>query len=125
MSSFEQGWKAQVELLGEFIRSQRKLANLSLREMAALTDVSNAYLSQVERGLHEPSVRVLRSIAEALGLPPDALLAHAGLLGNRAEGDATASTEAAIRSDPTLSAEQKDALLTVLRSYRQEGGGTP
>jgi transcriptional regulator with XRE-family HTH domain len=125
MSSFEQGWKAQVELLGEFIRSQRKLANLSLREMAALTDVSNAYLSQVERGLHEPSVRVLRAIAEALGLPPDALLAHAGLGGNPADGDATASTEAAIRSDPTLSAEQKDALLTVLRSYRQEGGGTP
>ena len=58
-------WHDQVEALGAFIRTQRKLANLSLRELASLTDLSNAYLSQIERGLHEPSVRVLRSIAQA------------------------------------------------------------
>src|SRR5689334_12386049 len=102
MSSFEESWKAQLLMLGEFIRTQRKLANLSLREMAALTDLSNAYLSQIERGLHEPSVRVLRSIALALGLPPDALLAHAGLLGDRDDSQAAVATEAAIRADPTL-----------------------
>lgn len=118
MGSLEDSWKAQVRMLGEFIRTQRRLANLSLREMAALTDLSNAYLSQVERGLHEPSVRVLRSIAEALGLSADALLVEAGLVGDRGESRPPQATEAAIRSDPSLSEAQKDALLTVLRSYR-------
>ena len=124
MSSFEESWKAQLQMLGGFIRTQRKLANLSLREMAALTDLSNAYLSQIERGLHEPSVRVLRSIALALGLPPDTLLAHAGLLGDRDDAQAAVATEAAIRADPTLTDDQKEALLSVLRSYRQQGGAT-
>jgi transcriptional regulator with XRE-family HTH domain len=124
MGSFDEGWKVQLQMLGEFIRTQRKLANLSLREMAALTDLSNAYLSQIERGLHEPSVRVLRSIAAALGLPPDALLAQAGLLGERDDKQPALPTEAAIRSDPTLTDDQKEALLTVLRSYRQQGGAT-
>ena len=59
----EDAWKAQIEALGGFIHTQRKLAQLSLRELADLTSLSNAYLSQVERGLHEPSVRVLKSIA--------------------------------------------------------------
>jgi transcriptional regulator with XRE-family HTH domain len=119
-SPLEESWKAQLGMLGEFIRTQRKLANLSLREMAALTDLSNAYLSQVERGLHEPSVRVLRAIAEALGLPPDALLAQAGLGGTREDGRSAESTEAAIRSDPGLTSEQKEALLSVYRSYRSD-----
>ncbi|MGB8384307.1 MAG: helix-turn-helix transcriptional regulator, partial [Dermatophilaceae bacterium] len=55
-------------LLGSFIRAQRQMANLSLRELSAMTDVSNPYLSQVERGLSEPSARVLKSIAQALNL---------------------------------------------------------
>jgi transcriptional regulator with XRE-family HTH domain len=107
-------WQDQVEALGAFIRTQRKLANLSLRELASLTDLSNAYLSQIERGLHEPSVRVLRSIAQALDLSAAAVLAQAGL----ADENATRRpTEEAIRADPVLSPEQKDALLTVYRSY--------
>ena len=73
-------WQNQLEALGEFIRTQRKLANLSLRELAAMTDVSNAYLSQIERGLHEPSVRVLRSIAQALEISANTVLAQAGLV---------------------------------------------
>ena len=68
-------WKAQHEALGAFIKAQRHVANLSLREMARLTDVSNAYLSQIERGLHQPSVRVLRSLAEALNVSAETLLA--------------------------------------------------
>ena len=107
-------WQDQVEALGAFIRTQRKLANLSLRELASLTDLSNAYLSQVERGLHEPSVRVLRSIAQALDLSANTVLAHAGLLDENAP---PRPTEEAIRSDPVLSAEQKQALLAVYRSY--------
>jgi transcriptional regulator with XRE-family HTH domain len=107
-------WQDQLEALGAFIRTQRKLANLSLRELASLTDLSNAYLSQIERGLHEPSVRVLRSIAQALDLSANTVLAQAGLLD---ESAAAPSTEEAIRADPVLSDAQKDALLAVYRSY--------
>jgi transcriptional regulator with XRE-family HTH domain len=110
--------RSQFQALGEFIRTQRHLANLSLRELAARTDISNPYLSQIERGLHEPSVRVLKSLAKALNVSAETLLAQAGLL----EGEAPAqvpliSTEAAIRADPGLSEDQKKALLGVYRSY--------
>jgi transcriptional regulator with XRE-family HTH domain len=111
--------------LGAFIRTQRELARLSLRELAERTDVSNAYLSQIERGLHEPSIRVLHSIAAALGVPLDLLLAHAGLLERPVpDGDAPAGapptdrdTEAAILSDPKLSGPQKFSLLSIYRSF--------
>jgi transcriptional regulator with XRE-family HTH domain len=108
-------WQDQLEALGAFIRTQRKLANLSLRELASLTDLSNAYLSQVERGMHEPSVRVLRSIAQALDLSANTVLAHAGLLDDSAPARPT--TEETIRADPVLSDAQKQALLAVYRSY--------
>ncbi len=61
-------WGAQREALGAFIREQRKQANLSLRQLAELTSLSNPYLSQVERGLHQPSVRVLKAISDALNV---------------------------------------------------------
>ena len=116
-------WRAQLAALGGVIRTQRQLSKLSLRDLAALTDVSNAYLSQIERGMHEPSVRVLRAIAEALSLPPDELLREAGLLDPEVEGNEDArSTEAAIVADPNLTDAQKEALLTVHRSYRREHG---
>lgn len=122
-------WHAQLGALGAFIRAQRQLADLSLREMAALTRISNAYLSQVERGLHQPSVRVLRAISDALNLSAESLLAQAGLIdaiaggaGARA-GAATAAdeavvpdTERAIRADKRLSEDQKSALIVVYRS---------
>ena len=103
-------------LLGEFIRAQRQMANLSLRQLSALTAVSNPYLSQVERGLHEPSVRVLRSIADALNVSAETLFEQAGLhkTTERADDDAT---ESAIRTDPRLTAPQRRALLSVYRSY--------
>ena len=84
--------------------------------MAELSQVSNPYLSQVERGLHEPSIRVVQAIAAALGLTPEELLEQAGMfddVGNHA----TPGTESAIRRDPSLSDGQKEALLTVYRSY--------
>ena len=67
-------------LLGSFIRAQRQMANLSLRELSAMTEVSNPYLSQVERGLSEPSARVLKSIAQALNLSAETLFAQAGFM---------------------------------------------
>jgi transcriptional regulator with XRE-family HTH domain len=118
----QEPWKSQLEALGTFIRSQRKLAQLSLRELADKTNVSNPYLSQIERGLHEPSVRVLRSIARALNVSAETLLSQAGLLDDGAAGgrDADTSvlaTEAAIRADAELTDAQKEALLGVYRSY--------
>ena len=110
-------WQGQLDALGEFIRTQRKLANLSLRELAAMTDVSNAYLSQIERGLHEPSVRVLRSIAQALEISTNTVLAQAGMTD---DNPASPLTESAIRSDPLLSEAEKEALLAVYRSYVRE-----
>src|SRR5664280_958598 len=66
-------------MLGGFIRAQRQMANLSLRQLSVLTEVSNPYLSQVERGMHEPSVRVLKSIGEALNVSAETLFEQAGL----------------------------------------------
>ena len=116
----EDPWKVQLEALGAFIRSQRALANLSLRDLAERTEVSNAYLSQIERGLHEPSVRVLHAIAAALGVRLDLLLTQAGLLEGGA-GDGAGGTEAAIQADQRLTGPQKFALLSIYRSFT--GGG--
>ena len=113
-------WREQLEGLGAFIRSQRRLANLSLRQLAERTNVSNPYLSQIERGLHEPSVRVLRSIARALNVSAETLMAQAGLLEDEDEPPVRTDTEGAIRSDPDLSDAQKDALLAVYRSYKAQ-----
>jgi transcriptional regulator with XRE-family HTH domain len=111
-------WHAHLETLGSFIRSQRKLANLSLRDLAERTRISNPYLSQVERGLHEPSVRVLKAIAQALNVSAETLLAQAGLLDEDEEVNGEAhGTEDAIRADADLTDEQKTALLAVYRSY--------
>ena len=130
-------WEAQREVLGAFIREQRKKANLSLRQLAELTSLSNPYLSQVERGLHQPSVRVLKAISDALNLSAESLMAQAGLIdaiagtdqenpGQAASGQAASGqvspgvkvppTEDAIRADPRLSDDQKAALIAVYRS---------
>jgi transcriptional regulator with XRE-family HTH domain len=120
-------WNAQMEALGAFIRSQRKLANLSLRQLAELTTLSNPYLSQIERGLHQPSVRVLKLLSGALNVSAETLLAQAGLLDSAvaedlaAESDAPVSpppdsVESAITADSRLADEQKAALLAVYHS---------
>src|ERR1700726_4488807 len=103
------------------------MANLSLRQLAELTHLSNPYLSQIERGLHQPSVRVLKQISDALNVSAETLMAQAGLIdkvapgaaGENAEADAgpkAPPTEDAIRADERLSAEQKAALIAVYRS---------
>lgn len=133
-------WRAQLGALGGFIRTQRRLADLSLREMAAITSVSNAYLSQVERGLHQPSLKVLRAIAEALGISSQELLKQAGFAqsdideaaGGHSAGDRAAAngrsndpkfndTESAVLADQRLTNEQKAALIGVYRSFLGEG----
>jgi transcriptional regulator with XRE-family HTH domain len=115
--------KARLDALGALIRAQRATAGLSLRDLADRTKVSNAYLSQIERGLHEPSISVLGAIAAALDVPLQALLAGAGLLSPEAEDDAggrgplVRDTEAAILGDPELSEPQRVALLSIYRSF--------
>jgi transcriptional regulator with XRE-family HTH domain len=131
-------WDAQREALGAFIKEQRTKANLSLRQLAQLTSLSNPYLSQVERGLHQPSVRVLKAISDALNLSAESLMAQAGLIdaiagtdpaqanpaqANPAQANPAQAnpsqvplTEDAIRADPRLSDDQKAALLAVYRS---------
>ena len=116
-------WKAQREALGAFIRTQRKMANLSLRQLAELTSLSNPYLSQIERGLHQPSVRVLKAISEALNVSAETLLTQAGLIdavtGEGPSPDETGQktlTEDVIGADERLSDDQKAALLAVYRS---------
>jgi transcriptional regulator with XRE-family HTH domain len=116
--------KAQLERLGRVIREQRKLAELSLRDLAARTNVSNPYLSQLERGLHEPSVRVVKAIATALNMSAEALMVQAGMLDEPADAAPAPSVIDAVRADPLLSDEQKSALLTVYRSYIQESRAT-
>jgi transcriptional regulator with XRE-family HTH domain len=118
--------------LGGYIRLQRQLADLSLRQLSDLTKVSNAYLSQVERGLHQPSLRVLRSIADALNLSADTLLSQAGMAGKEDAGGTQAGpgsgtgagpgTEAAILRDPDLGPQERETLLRVYRSLRQSPG---
>src|SRR4051794_31274245 len=116
--------RAKLDALGALIRAQRVTAGLSLRDLAERTKVSNAYLSQIERGLHEPSISVLGAIAAALDVSLEALLAQAGLLGpegddgrERAAGALVRDTEAAILGDPELSEPQRVALLSIYRSF--------
>jgi transcriptional regulator with XRE-family HTH domain len=114
-------WDSQMQALGAFIRSKRKLANLSLRQLAERTKLSNPYLSQIERGLHQPSVRVIRLISDALNVSTETLLSQAGLLhrdGSAAahSDGATPDIEAAIRAEQRLTDDQKNALIAVLRS---------
>lgn len=118
-------WRTQLEAFGSFVRTQRQLAKLSLRELAELARVSNPYLSQIERGLHEPSIRVIQGIAKALDISTETLLAQVGLVGDgETEGRIHGATEAAISADPYLTDGQREALLAVYRSYVAEARST-
>jgi transcriptional regulator with XRE-family HTH domain len=115
-------WDTQMEAFGAFIRSQRKLANLTLRQLAELTSLSNPYLSELERGMHQPTVRVLKQLSGALNVSAEMLLEQAGLLDRQAAaatengGPGSDSVERAIRTDSQLDESQKAALLAVYQS---------
>ncbi|HEX9625136.1 MAG TPA: helix-turn-helix transcriptional regulator [Streptosporangiaceae bacterium] len=119
--TLKEPWDAQMQALGGFIRNQRKQANLSLRQLAEKTRLSNPYLSQIERGLHQPSMRVIKLIADALNVSAETLLTQAGLLhqvagvADETEQDHPA-VEDAINADNRLSDQQKSALISVYRS---------
>jgi len=115
----DEGVREQLQSLGAFIRAQRQQAQMSLRDLAEKTNVSNPYLSQIERGLHEPSMRVLKAISDALNVSIETLLARAGLASDRTDADQVASvdTAGAILADPALTDEQRSSLLAVYHSY--------
>jgi transcriptional regulator with XRE-family HTH domain len=110
--------------MGAFIRSQREMANMSLRQLAQATQVSNAYLSQIERGLHDPTVRVLVQIGQALHLSLEDMLSRESSRDDPQGASPGPDVEAAVRSDSRLSGAEKEALLAVYRSYvaTHEGG---
>jgi transcriptional regulator with XRE-family HTH domain len=109
--------ESEVGGVGAFIRMQRELAHLSLRQLAETANVSNAYLSQVERNIYRPSAQVLKGIADALHLSVETLYARAGLL----DEEARPGVEEAIRQDEKLTAEQQE---TLIRVYRGLTGAT-
>ncbi len=101
--------------VGAFIRSHRERAEISIRKLAELADVSNPYLSQIERGLRKPSADVLQQVANALRISVETLYVRAGIL---PEGDrGTSTVSEAIERDPHLTPEQKSALLSVYESF--------
>ena len=107
-------WQEHLRQLGEFIKAQRALNQLSQRELARLADLSDTYLSQLERGRHEPSLSVLRALADSLGIRPDELILYAAGVPMRSD---PVTTEDAISGDTRLTQAQRSALLSVLHSY--------
>lgn len=111
------------QALGAFIRRQRKLANLTLRELARRTDISNPYLSQLERGLHQPSVRVLKALAAALDVSAETLLTHAGVLGEQRAARAGTGHEAAPENGATAGGAEGPASAAEGPASGAEGPG--
>jgi transcriptional regulator with XRE-family HTH domain len=105
-----------VENLGDYLREQRISAQLSLRQLAEQTGVSNPYLSQIERGLRRPSAEVLQQLAKALRISAETLYVRAGILDP--DEDGVRSVELAVLADPGLTERQKQALLDVYQSFR-------
>jgi transcriptional regulator with XRE-family HTH domain len=102
--------------LGEIIRRQRELSAMSMRQFSELVGISNPYLSQIERGLREPSERVLESIATALRTTSDALYEQAGIDVDEPEAEGP-SVPDAVKADPRLNAAQRRALLAVYQAF--------
>ena len=123
-SGHEERESERPSVLGAYIRAQRQLADLSLRQLATLSNVSNAYLSQVERGLHQPSLKVLRSIADALDISTEHMLAQAGVVTASARtvsetvtSSGDQGTVEAILGDEALRDDEKQAMLALYKTF--------
>ena len=103
--------------LGEFIREQRNVGQMSLRKLSELAGVSNPYLSQIERGLRKPSAEILQQIARALEISSETLYVRAGILD---EPDGIPDLIAEIRRDPFIGEDQKKTLVRIYESFRRE-----
>jgi transcriptional regulator with XRE-family HTH domain len=107
----------KVRDVGRFIRDQRRAAQLSVRKLASLAGVSNPYLSQIERGLRHPSAEILNAIAKALRISAETLYVKAGILDDRRD---PADLVSAIMADRSITERQKQVLIQVYRSFREE-----
>ena len=107
-----------VETFGDFVRHRRRTAQLSLRQLAEQTGVSNPYLSQIERGLRKPSAQVLQQLAKALRVSAETMYVRAGILDP--DEDGARSVELAVLSDTGLTERQKTVLLDIYQSFRRE-----
>ncbi|MDQ0386983.1 transcriptional regulator with XRE-family HTH domain [Streptomyces sp. DSM 42143] len=107
--------------LGEYLREQRRNAQLSLRQLADAAGVSNPYLSQIERGLRKPSAEVLQQVAKALRISAETLYVRAGILDAERDRD-DVETRAVLLADPSLNERQKQVLLQIYESFRKENG---
>ncbi|MGW9451110.1 helix-turn-helix domain-containing protein [Streptomyces sp. NPDC055632] len=104
--------------LGDYLREQRRTAQLSLRQLAEAAGVSNPYLSQIERGLRKPSAEVLQQVAKALRISAETLYVRAGILDEKEREEL--ETRAVILADPSISERQKQVLLQIYDSFRKE-----
>ncbi|MEV8589576.1 helix-turn-helix transcriptional regulator [Streptomyces sp. NPDC051180] len=104
--------------LGEYLRDQRRTAQLSLRQLAEAAGVSNPYLSQIERGLRKPSAEVLQQVAKALRISAETLYVRAGILDEKEREEL--ETRAVILADPSINERQKQVLLQIYDSFRKE-----
>ena len=118
--------RSQRDQLGAFIKTQRHLAELSQRELARIAELSDAYVSQLERGMHEPTLKVLQAIAEALDVRAETMMRYAGWSSGPASeaSEEEPDTESAIRADDRLSESQKQALLSVYRGFIESEDAT-
>jgi transcriptional regulator with XRE-family HTH domain len=107
--------------LGEFIRQQREVAKVSVRRLAEMAEISNPYLSQIERGLRRPSAEILQQIAKALRISAETLYVRAGILDPDAAEDITVPD--AINRDKRLTPDQKASLLTIYQSFVSQLAG--
>jgi len=107
-----------AQSLGDYLREQRRGAQLSLRQLAAQAGVSNPYLSQIERGLRRPSAEVLQQLARALRVSAETMYVRAGMLDP--DDDQERSVHLAVLSDSGLTERQKQALLDIYDSFRRE-----
>ena len=104
---------------GEFVKAQRRLAQVSQRNLARMSGVSDSYLSQIERGNYRPSPQVVKALAQAFGLKPEQLYTMLGFMDDEQESSQP-TVEQAIQLDPKLEAAQKDALIRVYRSFLEK-----
>ncbi|HEX5907815.1 MAG TPA: helix-turn-helix transcriptional regulator [Propionibacteriaceae bacterium] len=112
----------QLGSLGEFIASQRRTAQMSVRQLAAQTGISNPYLSQIERGLRKPSAEVLLQLSKALRISAESLYVRAGILDP--DDHPGTPVEMAVLADMAITERQKRVLIDVYTSFLRENEKT-
>lgn len=115
MANMEEKVDPMLVAFGEFVRAQRRLAQVSQRNLAKMSGVSDSYLSQLERGNYRPSPQVVKSLAEAFGLEPRQLFMMLGFMDE--DDTSSLSVEHAVQMDDRLTADQKESLIRVYRSF--------